>query len=114
MQHRDTRTPGLLRRLEQNLFPPRRALGRRGNQSLLAAFRGQRNDLMRSEFGGFFDRPFEAVEFDDGEEQGDLQRREVNREAFEEGELNFVAPDFLRPRPPYGLSVAQFVDLALL
>ncbi len=114
VQHRDAQTPGLLCRLKENLFPSRRALCGRSNQSLFAAFRRQWHDFVRSELGGFFDRPFEAVELDDGEEQRDSQQRQQNREAFDKGEFDRVAPNFLRACQPHGLSVAQFVELARL
>ena len=60
-----------------------------------------RNDFDDSEFGAFFDRPFHAVEFENGEEESDLDRRDL-REFFTQVELHPVFVDVANPAPADG------------
>ena len=50
------------------------------------------NDSRDAEFGAFFDRPFHAVEFEDGEQESDVGRRQLG-EFFAEFELDPAVGD---------------------
>ena len=68
-----------------------------------------------AKFGGFFDGPFERVEFHDGEQQRCVRTgRLVGRQFFEQRELDAIAADGFDAAEPDALAVAQFVELTRL
>ncbi len=61
---------GLLGGFEEDFQPAGGALPCCGDERFLTPSGGERDKLGDAEFGGFFESPFEAVEFDDGEQEG--------------------------------------------
>jgi hypothetical protein len=67
--------------LQRDLAPAFESLCRSGGQVSIGSAGKQRNDFDYSQFGAFLDRPFHAVEFENGEEESDLERQDL-REFF--------------------------------
>ena len=88
MENRRTEAAGLLGGLDEDSLPAGEAFSCGGDQSFLAAGGGERDDFGHAEFRGFFERPFEAIEPDDGEEQGEMERVGSGGKLLDEGELH--------------------------
>ncbi len=108
---------GLLRGFMQDFFPARVAFFGGGEKRFVGAISGKRDDFGGAQFGGFFEAPFEAVEFDERDEQsetGALERR------LRPARRARIRCDFRRASEAYafntsepdGGAVAQFVELA--
>ncbi len=95
-------------------MPAGGAFGGGGEERFFAARGGERDDASDAEFGGFFDGPFEGVEFDDGEEKSCFERGMVYGKLFDEFEVDFVAGDGVNAAEPDRRTIAEFVELARL
>src|ERR1035438_9038217 len=91
LQVRHSQSARLLGGLQQDFLPAIHSLVGGGEQSLFAAGCGQGYDSPDAQFGGFFDGPFEGVEFDDGEQEGDVNRGIVRGDWFQEGEIDALS-----------------------
>ena len=72
---RRKRTPRLLRGLPRNALPPLSAFPRSGSEVSVGAMRDQGDDTSGAKLRTFFDRPFQAIELENGESESKLKRR---------------------------------------
>ena len=100
-------TSGLLGGLPENLTPAIRALQGSLRESFGGAFGGERNDGVHAELSGLFERPFETIEFDDGQQEHDLRRGGGARKRLEQGEIDIARGDALDSREEDRITVAQ-------
>src|SRR4029077_14815969 len=89
----DADAAGLLRGFGENFPPTFCALPCGSEQGFFAAGGSERHDGAYPELGGFFDSPFEGVEFHDREKQGDLYCGLMGGNIFEQSEIDAVASD---------------------
>jgi len=112
VEDRRAEAAGLLGGFEEDFQPAGGAFPCCGDERLFAAGGGKRNNLGDAEFGGFFERPFEAVKFDDGEQECEVEAIRSDRERLDEREVNGGFGDAVDAGEPKGRAVREFIELA--
>jgi len=114
LEVRNLETAGLLRRLEEDFLPAFGALRSGREKGFFAARSGERDDAADAELGGFFEGPFEDVEFHDSEQKCGFERGCLAGQLFDQSELDAIARNGFNASEPGIRAVAQFVELARL
>ena len=87
-----------MRRFMQNFFPAWIAFFGGGEQRTVGAFGGERDDFGDAEFGGFLERPFEAVELHEGQKEREVEAGFGGVEFFDQGKFDEIGRASCRER----------------
>jgi hypothetical protein len=88
-----------------------------GDERLIGARSGEKNDFIGAQFRGFFQTPLEAVEFHERDQQVDLKWCLAGGHRLDQREVDAVIAalgerDIFDSREPNSLAVAQLIQLA--